>query len=286
MKFITSTIFLFLLLLAGSVSGAESPAIRVMTFNIRMDNPQDSLNQWTNRKDFACDMIRFHRPDVIGTQEVLHHQLVDMQQRLPEYASVGVGREDGKQRGEYSALFYRKDRFELLDGQTFWLSEYPDSIGRKGWDAACERVVTWAKLKDRTTGQVFYFFNTHFDHMGRIARRESCALLKNKVSTIAGGAPVVVTGDFNAPPQSAVIKAITDPTDPQHLRDSRSEADFRYGPEYSFHDYGKLPPERRDVIDFIFIKHVEKVLLSAVITDTHGPLFVSDHYPVMAVIRL
>lgn len=286
MKFITSTIFLFLLLFAGSVSGAESPAIRVMTFNIRMDNPEDGLNQWTNRKDFACDMIRFHRPDVIGAQEVLHHQLVDMQQRLPEYASVGVGREDGKQLGEYSAVFYRKDRFELLDGQTFWLSEYPDSIGCKGWDAACERVVTWAKLKDRTTEQVFYFFNTHFDHMGRIARRESCALLKNKVSTIAGGAPVVVTGDFNAPPQSAVITAITDPTDPQHLVNSRSAADFRYGPEYSFHDYGKLPPERRDVIDFIFIKHVEKVLLSAVITDTHGPLFVSDHYPVMAVIRL
>lgn len=286
MKFITSTIFLFLLLFAGSVSCAESPDIRVMTFNIRMDNPEDSLNQWINRKDFACDMIRFHCPDVIGAQEVLHHQLVDMQQRLPEYASVGVGREDGKQRGEYSAVFYRKDRFELLDGQTFWLSEYPDSIGRKGWDAACERVVTWVKLKDRTTGQVFYFFNTHFDHMGRIARRESCTLLKNKVSAIAGSAPVVVTGDFNAPPQSSVITAITDPTDPQHLVNSRSIAAFRYGPEYSFHDYGKLPPERRDVIDFIFIKHVEKVLLSAVITDTLGPLFVSDHYPVMAVIRL
>lgn len=279
-------IAILLFLLTGSARGEEVPAIRVMTFNIRMDNPEDSLNQWTNRKDFACDMIRFHCPDVIGAQEVLHHQLVDMQQRLPEYASVGVGREDGKELGEYSAVFYRKDRFELLIGQTFWLSEYPDSIGRKGWDAACERVVTWAKLRDRTTGQVFYFFNTHFDHMGRIARRESCTLLKNKVSAIAGNTPVVVTGDFNAPPRSAVITAITDPTDSQHLMDSRSVADFRYGPEYSFHDYGKLPPERLDMIDFIFIKHVQKVLLSAVITDTRGPLYVSDHYPVIAVIRL
>lgn len=279
-------IVVVLLLLEGTARGAEVPAIRVMTFNIRMDNPEDGLNQWTNRRDFACDMIRFHSPDVIGAQEVLHHQLTDMQQRLPEYASVGVGREDGKERGEYSAVFYRKDRFELLDGQTFWLSEYPDSVGRKGWDAACERVVTWAKLKDKTTGRVFYFFNTHFDHMGRIARRESCTLLKNKVSAIAGDAPVVVTGDFNAPPQSSVITAITDPADPQHLVNSRSMAAFRYGPEYSFHDYGRLAPEHLDMIDFIFIRHVEKVLLSAVITDTRGPLFVSDHYPVMAVIVL
>ena len=275
------------LLFVQLASGKPKEAmVRVMSFNIRMDNPEDGLNQWSNRKDFACEMIRFHEPDLIGAQEVLHHQLMDMKQRLPEYESVGVGREDGKEKGEYSAVFYRKDRFKLLDQQTFWLSENPDAVGKKGWDAACERVVTWVKLEDKTSGKVFYFFNTHFDHMGKIARQESCKLLKNKVNVIAGGAPVVVTGDFNASPKSGVILSLTDLQDPLHLTNSRELASFRYGPEFSFHDYGQLAPEWLAVIDYIFVKNVGKVIQSAVITDTKGPLYVSDHFPVMSVIEL
>lgn len=265
---------------------AATPVIRVMSFNIRMDTSGDGENQWSCRKDFACDMIRFHQPDLIGAQEVLHHQLTDMKARLPDYTSVGVGREDGKTKGEYSAVFYRKDRFELLDAHTFWLSEHPETVGKKGWDAACERVVTWAKLKDRRSGKIFYFFNTHFDHMGTIARRESCQLLKTKVEEIAGDFPVIVTGDFNAGPQSEIILSLTDTRDPQHFTWSRSVADFCYGPEYSFHDYGKLKPQQLEMIDFIFVRHVRKVWQSAVITDTRGPLFVSDHYPVTAVIEI
>lgn len=275
------------LLFVQFVSGKPKEVlVRVMSFNIRMDTPEDSLNQWSNRKDFACDMIRFHHPDLIGAQEVLHHQLVDLKQRLPEYESVGVGREDGKEKGEYSAVFYRKDRFKLLDQHTFWLSETPEVAGKKGWDAVCERVVTWVKLQDKESGKIFYFFNTHFDHMGKIARQESCKLLKNRVNEIAGNAPVIVTGDFNASPRSSVVLSLTNPNDPAHLTDSREMAAFRYGPEFSFHDYGKLAPERLAIIDFIFVKGVGQVLQSAVITDTRGPLYVSDHYPILSILKL
>lgn len=280
-------ILIGLLVLQMGLAQAETKEpLRVMSFNIRMDTREDGFNQWSNRKDFACDMIRFHDADLIGTQEVLHHQLTDMQQRLPDYATIGVGREDGKEKGEYNAIFYRKDRFKLLDQHTFWLSENPEAVGKKGWDAACERVVTWAKFKDKKTRKEFYFFNTHFDHMGKIARQESCKLLKAKICDIAGNAPVIVSGDFNAAPQSSVIQALTDKNDPEHLIWTRPEADFHYGPEFSFHDYGRLQPTSLEMIDYIFVKHIKTVQRYAVITDTKGALYVSDHYPVMVWIEL
>lgn len=287
MKRISLYIWLCLSMISIAATGRDKKqTIRVMSFNIRMDTEEDGFNRWSNRKDYACDMIRFHHPDLIGAQEVLHHQLQDMCQRLPEYEAVGVGREDGKEKGEYSAVFFRKDRFRLLQQQTFWLSENPEAVGVKGWDAACERVVTWVKLRDRKSKKTFYFFNTHFDHMGEIARRESCKLLKNKIREIAGDAPVIVSGDFNASPASGVILALTDTADPDYLVNSRSVAAFRYGPEFSFHDYGKLPLERRTILDYIFVKQIDRVLQSAILTDTRGELFVSDHYPLLSVIKL
>lgn len=286
MEKIISFLVCVLILHTGMAQNPGKETIRVMSFNIRMDTQEDGVNQWDNRKDFACDMIRFHHPDLFGAQEVLHHQLTDMQHRLPEYESVGVGREDGKEKGEYSAVFFRKDRFKLIDRHTFWLAEDPETVGKKGWDAACERVVTWVELKDRKTNKTFYFFNTHFDHVGVIARRESSALLKAKIREIAASDPVIVTGDFNASPASSVIRALTDPDDAEHLTDSRQLAAFRYGPEYSFHDYGRLAPGQAEMIDYIFVRNVHCVLQSAVLTDTKGLLQVSDHYPLLAVIEL
>lgn len=286
MEKIISFLVCVLILHTGMAQNPGKETIRVMSFNIRMDTQEDGVNQWDNRKDFACDMIRFHHPDLIGAQEVLHHQLTDMQHRLPEYESVGVGREDGKEKGEYSAVFFRKDRFKLIDRHTFWLAEDPETVGKKGWDAACERVVTWVELKDRKTNKTFYFFNTHFDHVGVIARRESSALLKAKISEIAANDPVIVTGDFNASPASSVVRALTDPDDAGHLTDSRQLAAFRYGPEYSFHDYGRLAPGQAEMIDYIFVRNVHCVLQSAVLTDTKGLLQVSDHYALLAVVEL
>lgn len=280
MKYILCFV-VFLLSVFTVIAEDIKNTVTVMSFNIRMDNKGDGDNQWTSRKDFACRLVHFYQPDLIGTQEVLHHQLMDMKQRLPDYGVAGVGREDGKEKGEYSAVFYKKGRFELLENNTFWLSEQPEAVGKKGWDAACERVVTWAKLRDKLSGQVFYFFNTHFDHMGQVARHESALLLKGRVAEISGKYPVIVTGDFNAEPGSEVVQLLTDLSDSKHFADSRRMAGFRYGPEYSFHDYGRLPIAERKMIDYVFTRNIKKVLISAILTDTEGVLFVSDHYPLL-----
>lgn len=139
--------------------------MNVMSYNIRYDNSGDKDNQWKFRRDFAADLVKFHEADVFGAQEVLNNQLNDLLDRLPEYAYVGVGREDGKTKGEYAPIFYRKDRFSVEKSGNFWLAEDINAVGKKGWDAACERVATWAILKDKNTGKKFFFLNTHLDHM-------------------------------------------------------------------------------------------------------------------------
>lgn len=152
--------------------------MNVMSYNIRYDNSGDKDNQWKFRRDFAADLVKFYEADVFGAQEVLNNQLNDLLNRLPEYAYVGVGREDGKTKGEYAPIFYRKDRFSVEKSGNFWLAEDINAIGKKGWDAACERVATWAILKDKNTGKKFFFLNTHLDHMGKVARHEGASLMR------------------------------------------------------------------------------------------------------------
>ena len=168
----------------GAVPAADT-TVRVMTFNIRFDNPGDGPDAWPHRKDLAASMIRFHRAGLIGVQEALKHQLDDLTARLPGYAWVGVGRADGREAGEYSAILYRTDRFELMDDGTFWLSETPEVPGSKSWDAAIERIVTWAQFRDRETGKTFFHFNTHFDHVGQVARAESAKLILQRIAAQA-----------------------------------------------------------------------------------------------------
>jgi len=256
--------------------------INVMTFNIRLDHEGDGDNQWTFRKDFAADVVKFYQADLIGTQEVLHHQLTDMLDRLPDYAHLGVGREDGMTKGEYSAILYKKDRFDVVRSGTFWLGEDITAVGVKGWDAACERVATWAVFTDKKTGKDFFMLNTHFDHIGKVARRESSLLLLSQVEKLAGKLPIIVTGDFNATPEDEPIKILTDTNDSRHLTPSRSIAALRYGPEWTFHNFGRIPFERRNWIDYIFVKGDIKALSNGVITDTKNHLFPSDHCPVIA----
>ena len=138
--------------------------VNVMSFNIRYDNPEDSLDNWRYRKDRVANAIHFYDVDILGTQEVLHNQLEDLKLRLPEYGVVGVGREDGKEKGEYSALWYKKDRFNVLDSGYFWLSETPEVAGSKGWDGACERIASWVKLQDKVSGKEYFALNTHLDY--------------------------------------------------------------------------------------------------------------------------
>ena len=263
-------------------SPADS-SLRVMSFNIRFNNPDDGEDAWPNRRDRVAQLIRFHDADVVGVQEALLGQLQDLQERLPEYDWVGVGRADGKQEGEYSAIIYRDDRLALLDHDTFWLSETPQEVGSVGWDAALERIVTWARFRDRRTGEVFFHFNTHFDHRGEEARRESAALILEQIDEIAGSdVPVVLTGDFNALEDSAPYRILTGS---DGLRDAyyASKRDH-YGPSSTWTGFEEIAEGRR--IDYVFVNDEVEVLQHGIITDRWGEHFPSDHLPVLAEIVL
>ena len=283
-------LLLFLPFLAASCGQVKQQApasepINVMSFNIRYDNPEDSLDNWKFRKDRAANAIRFYNVDILGTQEVLHNQLEDLKQHLPEYDVIGVGREDGKEKGEYSALWYKKDRFTLIDSGYFWLSETPEVAGSKGWDGACERIASWAKLKDKVTGKEVFALNTHLDHVGVVVRREGISLMLDKVNQLSDGLPVIVTGDFNSEPESDVIKHVTDPTNPEHLTDTREASPIVYGPSWSFHDFGKIPYEHRPLIDYVFVRNGFKVVRYGVLAETENESFLSDHAPVLVTVE-
>lgn len=256
--------------------------MNVVSYNIRMDTSQDGDNQWSNRKDLAANVIKFYNVDVFGAQEVLHHQLTDLLERLPGYAYVGVGREDGKTKGEYAPIFYKKDRFKVVKTGNFWLAEDMNAVGKKGWDAACERVATWAILQDKESGKKFFFLNTHLDHMGKVARHEGASLVLEQVKKLSEGLPAIVTGDFNAAPEDEPIQVLTNPSDARHLTRTRTIAPLKYGPEWTFHNYGRIPNEKREWIDYIFVKGNIDVRSHGVLTETVNNLYPSDHCPILS----
>lgn len=247
--FINSVLVVFALLVASCGRQPEAK-VEVMSFNIRLDHVADSMNNWKYRKDHAAQMIAYYAPDIIGMQEVVKNQLDDLKERLPQYTALGVGRADGEEKGEYCSLFYKTDRFELLKSGNFGLSETPDSIGKKGWDAACERIVTWAVLKDKVSGREIAAFNTHFDHVGKVARRESAVLILEKIKQMAGDLPVIVTRDFNGTVDSEPVTVLTE----GGMKNACVTAKVAYGPTWSFHDFGRIPVEKRRLIDFICVK--------------------------------
>lgn len=269
-------------ILAGAV-GAQD--LQVMTFNIRLHVASDSLNAWPYRRDNLASQIRFYNVHLLGVQEALHDQMVDLKDRLPGFRYVGVGRDDGKEKGEYSAIFYDTTRLQALQSGTFWLSLTPEVPGSKSWDAAITRIVTWAKLKDRKKGKTFFAFNTHFDHMGKEARRESAKLLLQKVAGIAGNTPAIVTGDFNAIPADEPIRVVMDKSNPLHLTNAKEISSApHYGPTGTFNGFG--PKERDDQpIDYIFLKGPWKVKKHATLSQTWGGRFASDHFAVLATLH-
>ena len=256
--------------------------LNVMTFNVRYNNPNDSLNAWPHRADKVSSQILFHEAHIVGVQEALHDQMLDMDRALTKFKYVGGGRDDGKEKGEYSAIFYDTTRLQALQSQTFWLSETPQVPGSKGWDAAITRIVTWAKFRDMKTRKEFYLFNTHFDHIGKVARAESAKLLLKYANQIAGSMPYIVTGDFNAHPDQEPIQVLTNPKDPVHLTDTKSiSATPHYGPTGTANAF--RPKEVSDKpIDYIFIRHGVKVLQHATLSQTWEGRFSSDHFPVYA----
>ena len=230
-------------------------------------------------------MITFYDIDVVGMQEVLKHQIMDLEQYLVNYQWVGLGRDDGKEKGEFCPIFFNKDRLEILENATFWLSETCEVPGKMGWDAACNRVVTWAKFKDKTDQSTFYLFNTHFDHRGEIARRESAKLLLQKVKEIADKQPVIVTGDFNGNPNSQPYQIIT--TSKNALKDAFNISQTpHFGQVCTFSGFKPIIADSDRRIDYIFVNESVAVLKHAILTDSWGGRFPSDHFPVFSKVML
>lgn len=280
-------LFYFLAVIVLLASCNSKPIdLNVMSFNIRYDNPDDSLNNWQYRKDVAAKTIKNQNADIVGTQEVLVNQLNDLKSRLPEYNTIGVGREDGIEKGEYSAILYKKDRFKEIKSGYFWLSETPEVAGSKGWDGACERIATWAILEDISSKKQLFFINTHLDHVGKIARQEGVTLLLSRANALAKGLPIIMTGDFNATPESDVIKHVTDVNSPEHLIHSKDIAVEKSGTDWTFHGFGKVPMERREFIDYVFVSKGIKVAKHSVLPEKLDDIFISDHSVVVAQIEI
>ena len=261
-------------------------SIRAMTFNIRLNVQSDSLNAWPYRKQIVANMIQFHHADLIGVQEALIGQVEDLAEHLPNYSWFGLGRDDGDKSGEFMAIFYLKERFKVLRNSTFWLSENPEIPG-KGWDAACNRVVTWGKFKDTKTSKIFYHFNTHFDHRGEIARTESAKLLLKQINEIAGISNVIVTGDFNTNPSSIPYKILTDHKKQEtdlKLVDAKMVSYYpHHGPTGTFTGF-RLANIAINIqpIDYIFVTKNIKIMRHGTLSDTFNGSLPSDHMPVLA----
>jgi endonuclease/exonuclease/phosphatase family metal-dependent hydrolase len=255
-----------------------------MTFNIRYDEPRDGENAWANRKKKVADVIRFHKADIVGVQEALLSQLRDLESLLSDFAWCGVGRTDGKEAGEYSAIIYRRSRFQLIETKTFWLSETPETPGSKGWDAAYPRIVTWAKFKDRISKKTFFHFNTHFDHRGDRARTESATLILKKIEEIAGSSPFVLTGDLNVREDSPAYKTLRDGSAKLKLSDTRYvSVNGHFGGDSTFSSFKELEPG--NTIDHIFVRAGTRVSEHGTLSDRWNGLWASDHLPVLAEIN-
>ena len=256
--------------------------IQLMTYNIRYSTKSDGENQWEKRKDFVRDQLTFYEPDIVGIQEGLHSQVMYLEKNRGHFEFVGVGRDDAKTKGEYSAIFYNADKFQLLGHDTFWLSGNPDQIS-VGWDASMERICTYAFFMEKSSGRSFWVFNTHFDHRGKKAREKSADLILEKIKELnKDDLPVVLLGDFNLNEASVpIVKLSTE------LNDSRSVSESApFGPYGTFNGFKYHEPVK-DRIDYIFTsKENVRVLKYAVIADFKQLKFPSDHFPVLVRVDL
>jgi len=295
MSFLRASFWLVLLSLAllcpgRSIADPASPDVRVMSFNIRYGTAQDGQNHWDRRKEFLVETIRAFDPDLLGTQETLASQRDFLAEKLPGYDHLGVGRDDGREKGEMMALYFRRARFEKLDGGHFWLSESPEKIGSKSWDSSLPRMVTWVKLRDRkddAAAPSLVFFNTHFDHLGNTARLESARLLRRQIGTLAANCAVIVTGDFNTDEGSPPYRALFEPTDdePSPVVDSyRVTHSERAADEGTFSGFkaGALAGAR---IDWIGVSRDWEIRAAAIDRTAREGRTPSDHFPVTATVR-
>lgn len=276
-------------LFAVTAAAADPPAVRVMTYNIRYGTAKDGDNHWDKRKTFLVETVKAFDPDLLGTQETLAFQRDALAKELAGHESFGVGRDDGKEAGEMAALFYRKDRFDKTDGGHFWLSETPEKVGSKGWDAALPRVVSWVKLRDKKDpgAKPILYLNTHFDHRGNKARAESARLIRKKLGDLGAGCAVVLTGDFNAGEGSDPYKSLYDPDGgkPSPVRDAyrtvRPKRETNEGTFSNFRATNVTGPR----IDWIAVSSEWDVTTATIDRSAKEGRTPSDHFAVTAVVR-
>ncbi|MGY5851364.1 endonuclease/exonuclease/phosphatase family protein [Salegentibacter sp. F14] len=258
----------------------QAQVIEAMSYNIKYQNESDGENSWSKRKDFLTNQIKFYEPQILGVQEAVLGQLNHLENEMNNYKYIGVGRDDGKEAGEFSAIFYKLSKIDILDHGTFWLSETPGQVS-VGWDAAMERICTYGKFRDKTSGKDFWVFNTHFDHIGKKARANSAKLIYEKISQLnTEGLPVILMGDLNLEPDTEGIHFLS-----EKMNDSKNIAELDFGPEGTFNGYDFSKPVKRR-IDYIFTSDDIKVLKYAVLSDSWELKYPSDHLPVFVKLKL
>lgn len=276
-------VFLILLLsavcpTAPAQAGKKDATFKLISFNMRTAWGRDGSNSWQNRRGATLELLRQEAPDVMGVQEAMQEQLAYVDAGCPQYARVGEDRDGGAEGGETMAVFYLRERFDLLASGTFWLSETPDRVSR-GWDAACNRTVTWVELRDKASGKSFFYFNTHLDHQGRQAREESVKLIVSKIQEIAGPRAVVILGgDLNASVDSPAFKPLSQWM--KSAREKASESDSKG----TFNGFGTAPDTI--ILDHLFFRGRLRCQRFATLDGNYGAPYISDHYPIEMIFTL
>ncbi len=264
----------------GQDATVRELALNVISFNIRYDNPDDGPNAWPNRKSLAASVFRDRRADIAGLQEALIRQIQDLEANLPEYAWTGVGRDNGQEKGEFSPIFYDRNKLSLSDHGTFWLSETPEVPGSVHWDNAITRIATYGIFRHKETGLSIFVLNTHLDHVGENSRQRSAELIVSRIKALSRGLPVILTGDLNSSPDSPALTILTSDKEIK-LTNSRELAEEpHFGAETTFNGFGRA--DHPETIDFVLVSPDFRVRRHGHLQVRRGDVYISDHFPVFA----
>lgn len=272
---IVSAVLMVLPFISSAQKQTRDYDLKVMSYNIRMGTAKDGTNSWEYRYPATAMMIQDQKPDVFGVQEAFDFQIRFIEDNFTDYDCVGVGRDNGKSEGEHMSIFWNKKTVKMIKGGTFWLSETPEKPS-KGWDAACKRTATWALMKDKNTGKMFYFVNTHLDHKGVEARKKGLELIVSRIDEInPKGYPMVLTGDFNIKPDNEALIGLEEKM--QSARKIAPKTDNNQ----TFNGWGKAKSDM--VIDYIYVSGFSACPEYHTVNEKYGQWkYISDHYPIYA----
>ena len=291
LKICRTCIVLVMLLLVTGISDPSAQrankiqTCKIISYNIRLDTEDDGVNAWPLRKERVVKLLKSYKPDVFGLQEAMFHQMEFISNKMPGYERVGLCRDDGKTEGEASPVYFNKSKFRMGRSGTFWLSETPSVVGSRGWDAACNRVVSWVELFPLKAGEKpFVVFNTHFDHMGEMARRNSAKLILHAVDSLAKDMNVIITGDFNSKPADEPIRIINESKEPK-LLNARLIALKKSDPGYTFTGFS-VKDHETEQIDYVFVNEGQMVSDYKVDERSKNGFYPSDHLAVIVTVIL